>query len=120
MGLLTPKAPAWHPVPQELKAAIAKAGQNAESWPGGLPNIAIGYSIRKGKNEDYSASLSREVMPIVIGLSTPDEVHETIKVWREVQQNETLAERLKVEEEVLKTIKDSGYYGWAWASPLDS
>ncbi|KDQ29275.1 hypothetical protein PLEOSDRAFT_2849, partial [Pleurotus ostreatus PC15] len=43
MGLLTPSPPQWHPAPPPLKASAAAAGK---LWDKGLPDLALGYSIR--------------------------------------------------------------------------
>lgn len=111
MGLLTPKAPAWHPAPPALKTAVDVAIKLTEGWPGGLPNIALGYAMRKG-----SAFTDMDI-PTVVGLSTPAEVHEALKVWREAQEEKDTARRLELEHAVLAVIDNSGFRNWSWTSP---
>ncbi|KZT13110.1 Aldo/keto reductase [Laetiporus sulphureus 93-53] len=108
MGLLTPKPPAWHPASQELRDAAKQASSTCAQWDGGLPNVAVGFSFRKA-NE-----LS---VPTVVGLSNPREVHENVRVWREICEGkeEKELERLAQEQEVLKVFDN--LKGWSWASP---
>lgn len=113
MGLLTPKAPAWHPAPPALKSAVDRAIKLAESWPGGLPNIALGYAMRKG------SLFTDKDIPTVVGLSTPAEVHEAVRVWRESQEEKDSARRLDLEHAVLEIINSSGFRDWSWASPTE-
>ncbi|KAI0786452.1 Aldo/keto reductase [Abortiporus biennis] len=110
MGLLSPSPPSWHPAPQSFKDAARKANEVCvkNNWPGGLPNIALGFAYRK----------SREMqVPMVVGLSQLREVHENVKVWRELREESgTLAdERAEVEKRVLEAFKE--VQGWSWASP---
>lgn len=108
MGLLTPKPPSWHPASPELKEAARKAAKLCvdEEWPGGLPNLAVGYGYRKG------AELN---MPVVVGLSNPKEVHESVRAWRAVKEGKDREERVALEERVCALFGDG--LGWSWASP---
>ena len=106
MGLLTPSPPPWHPAPAELKAAARRADA---IWPGGLPNLALGYAFR-------NTGASYGNVPLVAGFSRPEEVHECIKAWRE-QQGEVDSSRRGAEESVREVFRDVGYLDWSWASP---
>ena len=53
-------------------------------------------------------------MPLVVGFSTPEQVHECVKVWREVSKG---SERQKREKEVCELFREAGYLDWSWASP---
>lgn len=110
MGLLTPSPPGWHPAPEDIKALARSAGSlcSQNGWEGGLPNIALGYSYRKSSSLD---------VPMVVGLSQVKEVHETVKVWRELKaQDQAEAEkRLVLEKIVQQSFGDAK--GWSWASP---
>ncbi|KAH8118487.1 Aldo/keto reductase [Phellopilus nigrolimitatus] len=119
MGLLTPTPPAWHPAPAELRAAVAKAVDACAAWPGGLPNVALGYAMRKDglfRGREQEAQMCIEDIPVVVGMSVPAEVHEDVRIWREVHHRQELAERQEAEQKVISIFKDSGFLGWSWAS----
>lgn len=107
MGLLTPKPPSWHPAPRQLRQAVIDASR---TWPADFPNLAVGYSM-------YQSRLTERPLPIVIGLSTPREVHEAVAVWREVQVGYNGEKRRRGEERVKEVIRGSGYLNWSWSSP---
>ena len=109
MALLTPNTPAWHPAPSELLQAVSLVRENSAGWPGGLPNLALGYAIRNARIIDPG-------LPWAVGLSNPREVHECVRIWREVSGTVDENRRAK-EEEVKKIIGDSGFLDWSWASP---
>ncbi|KAI5124758.1 hypothetical protein M0805_005392 [Coniferiporia weirii] len=122
MGLLTPSPPVWHPSPASLRMAVAAASDAcAEAeWPGGLPNVALGYAMRRGNvfpADGQEGQASFEDVPVVIGWSNPAEVHESVRIWREVHQAHDLSKRQEIEQKVVGIFKDSGYLGWSWASP---
>lgn len=104
MGLLTPRVPGWHPAPSELRKAVE------ECHVLNLPNVALGFSIR------HTGALHHN-MPLVVGMSSPHEVHECIKVWREVQEGNRAEARRTYEEMVTKRLDDVGLKDWSWASP---
>ena len=107
MGLLTPKPPPWHPAPPELRKAVVDASL---TWAGDFPNLAVGYSMR------HITKVEKQIA-LVIGLSTPREVHEAVKVWREVVAGSEDEERRKGEVLAQKVIINAGYLDWSWASP---
>lgn len=144
MGLLTPRVPAWHPAPEELREATREAVRLCEDadWEGGLPNVALGYAMREesalptpppsagGKLSNGNGAITtQEVLdsssagvsgiPVVVGLSTPGEVHQAVKAWREVhEEDETAAVRRKaMEQRVVEIYSKAGYENWAWSSP---
>lgn len=110
MGLLTPKPPSWHPAPPALQEAStdAHALSVAHGWSSGLPSIALGFAYRK------AGELG---LPTVVGLSNPDEVHQTMKIWRELhsESGDVLNKRKAVE--TLSIDRMSAFQGWSWASP---
>ncbi|KAI0771534.1 Aldo/keto reductase [Trametes elegans] len=108
MGLLTPTPPQWHPATAEIKEATTRAGRLCEEaqWEGGLPNVAVGYGFRKG------AQLG---LPVVVGLSNPREVHESVRVWREIKDGKDQEKRIALEEQIAGLYGDS--LGWSWSSP---
>ncbi|EMD40999.1 hypothetical protein CERSUDRAFT_131452 [Gelatoporia subvermispora B] len=108
MGLLTPNPPPWHPAPTELKNAARTANAMCKDagWEGGLPNVAIGYGYEAG------AALN---VPVVVGISNLREVHENVRVWREIKEGKQDAKRKEVETKILDQFAD--FKGWSWASP---
>lgn len=82
----------------------------SNKWAGGLPNLAVGYSIRRSISAE-------EPLPLVMGFSSPEEVHECVKVWREVLAGHQSDERVKGEEEVREILRQAEYLDWSWASP---
>jgi hypothetical protein len=81
----------------------------SRTWPGDFPNLAVGYSM-------YQSRLSERPLPVVIGLSTPREVHEAVAVWREMQAGYEGEKRRRGEERVREVIKNAGYLNWSWSS----
>lgn len=111
MGLLTDSPPSWHPAPAPLLDAKQKASELCSSWPGGLPNVALGYAFR--------GQTAENAIPTVVGLSSPREVHESIRVLnalKKATKDEDKARR-KIETDVVELFKASGFHGWSWASP---
>lgn len=108
MGLLTPAPPPWHPAPKDLLIANKEAGRVSASWAGGLPNLALGYAMRHSIDVE---------MPMAVGFSTLREVHESVRVWREVQAGLDGANRRHKEEEVTKVFDRAGFKDYSWSSP---
>jgi len=107
MGLLTPNAPDWHPAPLELRQAVDDA---RKKWDGDFPSLAVGYSIRQTSSLDLP-------LPLVIGFSSPREVHEAVRTWRAIQEGTDTSIREAGEERVISIFRDAGYLDWSWASP---
>lgn len=105
MGLLTPTPPSWHPAPPKLRQAVV---DSSNTWNGDYPNLAVGYSIRQ------TGSLEKP-LPLAVGFSTPREVHDCVKVWREIQAGSEV--RKEGETKAREVFKDAGYLDWSWASP---
>lgn len=107
MGLLTNSPPSWHPAPPALRDAVTRSAKAVGEWDGGLPNVAIGFSIREKWDKEVVGNNASEI-PVVIGLSTPEEVKEAIKVWREVHSVAIDEERFTMEQRVLTEMKEFG------------
>ncbi|KAF7355015.1 hypothetical protein MSAN_01417000 [Mycena sanguinolenta] len=96
MGLLTGLAPpSWHPASPALLSATAQAAEDCKARGRSLADLATGYCIR------YTSC----AMPLVVGLSRPEEVHECVKVWREIEAGEGSEERMEQEAAVKSTFK---------------
>lgn len=119
MGLLTDHPPGWHPAPPELVAAVnrVKAWAKGGAWPEGLANLALGFSMRRDEQV-----LGKDV-PIVLGLSSPQEIHECVKVWREVvagesalggDDDERAKKRKETEEAARRLFAEDGMADWSW------
>jgi len=108
MGLLTPSPPAWHPAPSDLIVAAKEAITVSSAWVGGLPNLALGYAMRHSTDAG---------MPMATGYSTPREVHESIKVWRQIQEGVHVEARKMREEKVVQIFDHARFKDFSWASP---
>lgn len=107
MGLLTGRPPSWHPAPPPLVEAVNAA---KEIWDGDFIDLALGYSLRH-------AGVAHGNVPMVAGFSNPTEVHECVKVWREVKEGVNEERRIAGEESARQKIRESGYLDWSWSSP---
>ena len=108
MGLLTPNPPGWSPAPENLKMAASEAVDACFDWPGGLPNIALGFAYRNAR---------RLGIPTVVGMGSLDQVHETMRVWREIVLEEGMKQRKEREERVIGIFDDFGCRNYSWPSP---
>ncbi|KAJ7667654.1 Aldo/keto reductase [Mycena polygramma] len=108
MGLLTDAAPPpWHPASPVLLRATAEAARISKARGRSLADLATGYCIRH----------TGGAVPLVAGFSRPEEVHECIKVWREIEAGEDDMQRMEQEEVVKSVFREAGVLDWAWASP---
>lgn len=110
MGYLTPSPPSWHPASTEM---IAFKDENlipmCREWPGGLPNVALGYALAK-------TSGAMAGVPLVTGFSRTREVHEAVAVWREVENGSSEA-RKSQENVVIEALREAGWENHSWRSP---
>ncbi|KAJ7781614.1 Aldo/keto reductase [Mycena metata] len=108
MGLLTSAGPpSWHPASPELLAATVRAAEESASKGRSLADLATGYCIRH----------TGGAIPLVVGFSRPEEVHECVRVWREIEKVGDEDVRIAQEEAVKAIFKEAGVLDWAWASP---
>lgn len=106
--MLTPTPPPWHPAPPELKQAVVDA---RIGWGGDFPDLAVGYSLRQ-------SGVLEPALPLVVGFSNPREVHECVRVWREVQAGAREGSKREEGEEAAREVfRKAGYSDWSWASP---
>ncbi|KAJ4472060.1 Aldo/keto reductase [Lentinula aciculospora] len=108
MGLLTPSIPHWHPSPEGLREAVAKARNEYDG--DGFVNAALAYSIRRCGPDDLD-------VPLVVGVSTAAEVHKCVKVWRNVHEGSLCDDERQKEAKALEIFSQAGFLDWSWASP---
>ena len=108
MGLLTPNPPEWSPAPPKLKSASSEAVDICSTWAGGISNIALGFSYRNARHLGIST---------VVGMGSLQQVHETMKVWREIVSGDGAQERKEYEDRVIQVFDASGYRNYSWPSP---
>ena len=108
MGLLTPSPLGWSPAPEKLKMASLEAVGACSAWSGGLPNIALGFAYRNAR---------RLGVPTVVGMGLLEQVHETMRVWREIVLDIGVQRRREYEERVVQVFNASGYRNYSWPSP---
>ncbi|GAA5859602.1 hypothetical protein JCM1840_006367 [Sporobolomyces johnsonii] len=127
MGLLrSAPAPAWHPANAALQAANQQAVELVTSRGAKLEDVALGFGFTSARLE---GTAGRDT-PTVVGLSTPEEVHETMKVYSEIYRvggasrkgrspGEGLSDACKtqreLEKDVVEIFKKSGTMNWTWA-----
>ncbi|KAJ6567226.1 Aldo/keto reductase [Mycena vulgaris] len=109
MGLLTGVAPPpWHPASPTLLTAVIRASEESTARGRSLADLATGYCIRH----------TGGAIPLAVGFSQPKEVHECVKVWREIEMDGEEDVKRKEQEEAAKIVfSEAGVLDWAWASP---
>ena len=116
MGLLGPSRPEWHPAPVDMIEASRVAQTSVlGSWSGGLPNLALGYTMRRPKSHAETSPYND--VPTVIGLSTLQEVHEAMTVWREISIPGIKTVRESKEHIVRSIFQAAGWLNWSWSTP---
>ena len=108
MGLLTPNPPGWIPAPPKLKSTPPEAVDVCSTWAGGLPNIALGFSYQNARDLG---------IPTVVGMGSLEQVHEAVRVWREIVSDCRMQERKEYEDRVIRVFDASGYRNYSWSSP---
>ncbi|KAG9101082.1 hypothetical protein FS749_010488 [Ceratobasidium sp. UAMH 11750] len=110
MAYLTDHTPDWHPAGAEMIGfKNSQLLPLCESWPGALPNIALGYALGQ-------KSGAMEGVPLVAGFSRTSEVHEAVAVWREVENGGSEA-RSSLEAKVIEATREAGWENYSWKSP---
>ena len=108
MGLLTPNPLEWSPASQRLKSASSEAVDVCSTWTGGLPNIALGFAYRNARHLG---------IPTVVGMGSLEQVHETMRIWREIVSDDMTQERKEYEDRVVRVFDASGCRNSSWPSP---
>ena len=126
MGLLRNEGgQVWHPASPALQKAREDAVQLITKAGTTLEAVALGYGLA-------SAGSSATHTPIVVGLSTPEEVHETMRVFSQLYKDPKARDarepgtgtglgaeqqkQLKLEGEVTDIIRKAGAFNWTWDS----
>jgi len=56
-------------------------------------------------------------MSTVVGMGLLEQVHETMKVWREIVSDDGTQLRREYEDRVIRVFDASGYRNYSWPSP---
>ena len=119
--------PEWHPISPACRTATAEAVELCERKGRKLADVALGYGFSSVKPRE--ATEGRDT-PSVVGLSTPEEVHEAMKVFHSIYGqggesrqgrlpgeglSEKQAEQLELEKGVVDCFKKHGGLNWTWA-----
>jgi len=112
-GLLVPSPTsltAWHPAPEALREAMREAVRAVGSEQ--AVAVAIAWSVR------LAAGAGMGRMPVVVGMSSLREVHETVSAWRwandqDKGRREELVRKAALAQAVFKR---TGTAGWTWSS----
>ncbi|EFJ19944.1 hypothetical protein SELMODRAFT_109892 [Selaginella moellendorffii] len=97
MGLLTESGPPqWHPAPEEIKEACAKAATHCKLKGQNISEMALKFSL---SNPDIAITL--------VGMCTTQQVHENIKAMDNLERSSVDCENILDEvKEILAPIKN--------------
>lgn len=121
MGLLSPQGPpAWHPAcSNSQNAGLLEATRRARDvasdvWgaKGGIVDLSLGFGLRNLEDG------GRKV-PVLVGAKRQEEIHDAVRVWREVNLEPGLAdeERREAENKVREVFVEAGWEDLSWESP---
>jgi D-arabinose 1-dehydrogenase len=104
------RIPEWHPAPEPLREAVSEALRAVGHEQ--VTAVAVAWSMRA------AAEAGAGRMPVVIGMSSLREVHETIAAWRWANdQDEGRQEELKSKAALAQAVFErTGMAGWTWFS----
>ena len=120
---------AWHPASPEMKKATEDAALKVKELGSTIEAVSLGFGLCSvGLDAKYGST------PTVVGLSTPAEVHETMKVYTDLYHekesragrrpgeglSEASKETLMLEKTVVDFYRESGTYNQLWACGLPS
>jgi len=111
MGLLTSNPPEWHPAPKVVRQLSKKADTICGKEGLTLAAVALHYGLHVTLKKPTFHSI-----PVVLGLSKLDEVHEAMQLLCSKTADEK--KYLFLEETVKCLYREIGYDEWSWASPL--
>jgi hypothetical protein len=104
--------PAWHPAPEALREAVREAVRAVGSEQ--AIAVAVAWSVRLAAG--VGVGMGR--MPVVVGMSNLQEVHETVAAWRWANdQDKGRREELERKAALAQAVfKRTGTAGWTWSS----
>ncbi|BGP57256.1 hypothetical protein JCM8202v2_004896 [Rhodotorula sphaerocarpa] len=120
--------PPWHPISPACRTATAEAVELCAAKGQKLVDVALGYGFSSVKPREATAGRDT---PTVVGLSTPDEVHEAMKVYHGIYgqaggsragrypgeglAGEQFKTQLELEKAVVDSFKKHKGLNWTWA-----
>ncbi|WVW85973.1 hypothetical protein I302_108011 [Kwoniella bestiolae CBS 10118] len=130
MGLLTPSGgPKWHPARsyEKLYETTRKVSEKCQAHGENIVDVSLRYGYRPITQKDGKK------IPIVIGCTELEQLHSTLKKWKEVNpffvfeekdaQEKEFEEQDKkkreFERELVGVFEDEGVRNWSWACPSD-
>lgn len=128
MGALRAQGPQpWHPASPATHDAAKRAAAVCAARGTTLERVALGFGFASANVHGSGAET-----PTVVGLSSVEEVEETVEVWRSVYGDgtarkgrrpgeglgEKAKEQLALEREVAKIFQESGTYNLGWDSGI--
>lgn len=117
----------WHPASAELKTATEAAARKVQELGSTIERVSLGFGLAGVALDPTLGST-----PTVVGLSTPQEVHETMKVYVDLYHGKesragrrpgtglsaASAQQLLLEKTVVDYFRESGTYNQLWSSGL--
>ncbi|GAA5871778.1 hypothetical protein JCM3774_000297 [Rhodotorula dairenensis] len=119
--------PEWHPISPACRTATAEAVELCTSRGKKLADVALGYGFSSVKPRE---AIQGRDTPSVVGLSTPEEVHDAMKVFHSIYGqggesrtgrlpgeglSEKCADQLELEKGVVDCFRKHGGLNWTWA-----
>jgi hypothetical protein len=134
MGLLrSAGAQPWHPASPELQSAALEAKAACDRIGVEYTDVALAYGFASAKK---SGEPEGRETPTVVGLSTPEEVHETMAVYSSIYgegknqrtgrnpgeglTGEKAAKQLQAEKEVVEIFRRTKTLNWTWACGINA
>jgi D-arabinose 1-dehydrogenase len=121
MGFFSPTVPKWHPAPLDMLEARQQAIKFVQSsdWTGGVPDLALGFALRRGPPGGTDGNPLLFSIPTVVGFSNLKEVHHAVRVWHDVNHPESEGDdgrRVLLENRIMKYFAEAGWSNWSWES----
>lgn len=125
MGILrTAGGQAWHPASPDVKDGATEAKEVCAAAGVKLEDVALAYGFISAK----PAEVEGRETPTLVGLSTPEEVHETMRIYSTYygQDKEKRSGRLpgeglknapkqlKLEKEISDIFRRNNSLNWTW------
>lgn len=85
-GIDTGPMKSWHPAPPELKERMKDVVRQVQEVGGRMETVALSYALAEWNKVGKELGSRKHGMPqgiSVMGVSTPDELEETVNLWRQ-------------------------------------